>query len=318
MTFPRAHFYGESRRQVFTNLPEGDEEEGYCALLQKTMYGTQDASSVWQETYTKLMDAHGIKNGSAWPAIFGCSERGLRMLVHGDDFFVLGDEEGQKFVERVLAEKFEYRVDGCIGPEAADSSTLTVLNRIIEYDKATGTVKYEADPRHAEMVVKTLGLETAKPVTTPAEKQTLQSVLASMSMPTLPPDQASLYRSVVMRASYLSQDRADIAEAVKTLARRMQSPTEYDLTRLKRLGRYLKGRPRVQILFRPQQMFTKLRCYVDSDHAGCLITRRSTSGLILMAGRHCIKSSSTLQSTISLSSGESEFYMPLLRGLRSP
>ncbi|CAE7245381.1 unnamed protein product [Symbiodinium sp. CCMP2592] len=304
----RAHFYGQSRRKVYTNLPEGDEQEGYCALLQRTMYGTQDASSVWQETYTKLMDGHGIKNGSAWPAIFGCSERGLRMLVHGDDFFVLGDDDGQKFVEGVLAEKFEYRIDGCIGPEATDGTTLTVLNRIIEYDKATGTVKYEADPRHAEMVVKSLGLETAKPVTTPAEKQTLQSVLASMTMPPLPPDQASLYRSVVMRASYLSQDRADIAEAVKTLARRMQSPTEYDMSRLKRLGRYLKGRPRVQILFRPQQMFTKLRCYVDSDHAGCLVTRRSTSGLILMAGRHCIKSSSTLQSTISLSSGESEYY----------
>ena len=42
----RAHFYGTSRRMVFTNLPEGYEEEGKCALLEKTMYGTEDAASI--------------------------------------------------------------------------------------------------------------------------------------------------------------------------------------------------------------------------------------------------------------------------------
>ena len=183
-----------------------------------------------------------------------------------------------------------------------------MLNRIIEYNKDTGTIAYEADPRHAEMIVKTLGLESAKVVSTPSEKQTLDEVLSDMALPTVASDRISLFRSVVMRAAYLAQDRADIAEAVKTLARRMQGPTESDFTRLKRLGRFLKGKPRVVTVFRPQQAFNKLRCYVDSDHAGCLMTRRSTTGLVLMAGRHCIKASSNLQSTISLSSGESEFY----------
>ena len=80
-----------------------------------------------------------------------------------------------------------------------------------------------------------------------------------------------------MRAAYLAQDRADIAEAVKTLARRMQGPTESDFTRLKRLGRFLEGKPRVVTVFRPQQSFNKLRCYVDSDHAGCLATHYRVS-----------------------------------------
>ena len=34
----RAHFYGESRRRVFTTLPPGYEDDGFCALLLKTMY----------------------------------------------------------------------------------------------------------------------------------------------------------------------------------------------------------------------------------------------------------------------------------------
>ena len=50
----RAHFYGESQRAVYVTLPEGDESENMCALLHKTMYGTQDASHVWQEHSLKI------------------------------------------------------------------------------------------------------------------------------------------------------------------------------------------------------------------------------------------------------------------------
>ena len=53
---------------------------------------------------------------------------------------------------------------------------------------------------------------------------------------------------------------------------------------------------------------------VDSDHAGCLRTRRSTSGMARMLGSDCIKASSNLQSPIALSSGESEFYA-LVKGV---
>ena len=55
-------------------------------------------------------------------------------------------------------------------------------------------------------------------------------------------------------------------------------------------------------------MSKEIVMYCDSDHAGCLITRRSTTGLVTMLGSHCVKHSSNVQSTISLSSGESEFY----------
>eukprot|EP00959_Pyramimonas_sp_CCMP1952_P207695 4344258-Pyramimonas_sp.AAC.1 len=53
-----------------------------------------------------------------------------------------------------------------------------------------------------------------------------------------------------MRASHLAPDRADIGDAVKNLAKRMQSPKQVDMARLKRS---LKGRPRlVQVLRRGQ------------------------------------------------------------------
>ena len=51
-----------------------------------------------------------------------------------------------------------------------------------------------------------------------------------------------------------------------------------------------------------------IRVYVDTDHAGCAVTRRSTTGMVLMLGTHTVKTACNLQSTIALSSGESEWY----------
>ena len=114
-----------------------------------------------------------------------------------------------------------------------------------------------------------------------------------------------------MRAAYLSQDRPDLSCSTKELARDMQKPTEQSMTNLKRLGRYLKKRPRLVQLFVEQTSTTnvvRLDVYGDSDHAGCLKTRKSTTGMVLMRDAHCLKVSSHTQSTISLSSGESEYY----------
>ena len=46
----------------------------------------------------------------------------------------------------------------------------------------------------------------------------------------------------------------------------------------------------------------------DSDWAGEMVSRKSTSGIIAMFGRHLIAGKSNLQSTIAMSSCEAEFY----------
>ena len=45
---------------------------------------------------------------------------------------------------------------------------------------------------------------------------------------------------------------------------------------------------------------------VDTDFAGCRVTRRSTSGGVALRGGHCVRHWSSTQPTISLSSGEAE------------
>ena len=56
--------------------------------------------------------------------------------------------------------------------------------------------------------------------------------------------------------------------------------------------------------------------FIDSDHAGCLRTRKSTSSFKIMYGQHLLRSASSTQAVISLSSGESEFYS-LVKGVEA-
>ena len=47
--------------------------------------------------------------------------------------------------------------------------------------------------------------------------------------------------------------------------------------------------------------------YTDSNWAGCLRTRRSTSGGIVVLDGGAIKSCSSTQATVAMSSGEAEY-----------
>ena len=94
----RAHFYGEAQREIYVTLPPGDEQEGYCAILKKTMYGTQDASHAWQEDYSNHLKKKRFHQGQAWTSVFRHDELDIKLLVHGDDFLVLADQEGQEYL----------------------------------------------------------------------------------------------------------------------------------------------------------------------------------------------------------------------------
>ena len=129
----------------------------------------------------------------------------------------------------------------------------------------------------------------------------------------LNPTQTTQYRGMAARLNYLALDRADIQYATKEASKFMSAPTEGNWTRMKRIGRYLKGNPRLVQMFRWQGATTALHTYIDNDWAGDKLTRKSTSGGIAFLGSHCLKSWSTNQTVIALSSAEAELYA-LLKG----
>ena len=119
-------------------------------------------------------------------------------------------------------------------------------------------------------------------------------------------EETALFRATAARANYLALDRPEVAFAAKELCRRMSAPRRRDLAALRRLCRYLLGVPRVVYHFRPLPAGLPLQVHADTDFAGCIHTRRSTSGGCASRGGHLLKHWSTTQKAITLSSGEAE------------
>ena len=87
----------------------------------------------------------------------------------------------------------------------------------------------------------------------------------------------------------------------------MLEPTVLSQEMLKKMARYLAGKPRLVYRYIWQDHPADgLLVSCDTDFAGCTNTRRSTSSGVAMYGTHCLKHWASTQSTIALSSGEAE------------
>ena len=117
---------------------------------------------------------------------------------------------------------------------------------------------------------------------------------------------ATTYRALSARVNYLASDRPDIAYMAKELCRDFAHPTQKSVERLKRLVRYLRHKPRMVWHYDYQPVSSDLVVCVDTDFAGCQVTRRSTSGGAMFRGRHLLRHWSKTQTTVALSSAEAE------------
>ena len=251
----------------------------------------------------EAMELIGFEKGKSCPCTFVHEARELRAVVHGDDFTVLGWENQLDWFWQKIKEKFECKHRGRIGPKAKDAKSIRILNRVVTWTEEG--IEYEGDQRHVEICMKELKLcEDSKEVTTPGEK----SQKKNQSREVLGRDESKKFRGITARLNYLGQDRSDIQNAAKELSKAMANPTDEDLIKAKRVVRYLKGRPRFVLKYGYQEKPTGLSVWTDTDFAGCSKTRKSTSGGLIMHGTHVIKSWSTIQAVIALSSGEAEYY----------
>ena len=116
-----------------------------------------------------------------------------------------------------------------------------------------------------------------------------------------------------MRLAYIAADRMDISFISKEIARTMANPTVDALEAMKRCVRYLKGKPRAVLVYERQPPPSCLTGFSDSDWAGCVVTRKSTSCSIIVHGKHYLCGTSNTQQVLALSSPEAEYYA-LVRG----
>ena len=319
----RAHFYAPATREVYIQLPPEDPRAGdgvSCGRLLRTMYGTLDAADHWASHYSEVLDKAGFKRGEASPCHFYHRDLDAWVLVHGDDFLCVAREAGRQQLHRALAAAYEIKSE-TIGPAPNDRKEMRVLGRIIRYTEAGDGLTIEADPAHLEVVLENLGLETSKPVASPGARE--ESSLTAREIeqrrlamaPVAPEDdiasaltgqQLKDYQSLAARLNFYSMDRPDVQFAVKELMRRLSCPDEDDWVKLKRVARYLRGAERAIIRYPWAPLATKVQVFADSDHAGCIRTRKSSYGGIVLWGEAFVKSWSRTMQLLALSSGEAE------------
>ena len=411
----RAYFYAKSVRPTYIKLPSEDPrsgEEGLVGKLMMSMYGTRDAAQNWAEEYSATLLRAGYKRGIANPCLFYSAAEDCSVMVHGDDFVAVGNKKATGKLKQSLEEAYKVKCE-VLGDGADELQEIRILNRVIRREKHGLTL--EADPRHAEIVVRDLGLEGSKSSKLPGSKEehkrtggpagagvysieggstpikagsrsetavekttynksgeeahvsedgstpikagsqsetAVEKTTYNKSGETssisntallypqmfgrgkgkcewidqgvdaveethtqeeidetpLEKGDAKVFRGVAARLNYMSPDRPDMQYAIKEAARCMAQPRECDWPLLKKIGRYLLGRPRLVIQFRWQKRPSCLDGYTDSDWGGCTKSRKSTSGAVIMVGKHVIKSYSRQQKVIALSSAEAETY----------
>ena len=100
--------------------------------------------------------------------------------------------------------------------------------------------------------------------------------------------------------------RPDIAQAVGAVSKFNAKPTEAHLTAIKRILRYLKGTVNLSLDYQKTED-GKLIEYLDSDYAGDLDDRHSTTGNIFPMSGGPISWLSKKQAIVTLSTSEAEY-----------
>ena len=124
----RAYFHAKARRKVYVELSKEDYEEGKCGLLRKAKYGTRDAAQNWELEYTEMMTEAGFRQGAYSACVFYHEENNVRVVVHGDDFTVLGPSKGFDWFRGVVQQRMEMKFKNRL--ERGKPGAVKILNRI--------------------------------------------------------------------------------------------------------------------------------------------------------------------------------------------
>eukprot|EP00253_Pinus_taeda_P022671 PITA_22671 len=115
-----------------------------------------------------------------------------------------------------------------------------------------------------------------------------------------------LYKSIVGSLMYLTATRPDIMHAVSLISRFMERPKETHWQAAKRILRYVNGTKGFGILYSSSETF-RLTGYTESDWAGSVDDRKSTSGYVFHMGSRAISWASKKQPVVALSTAEVEY-----------
>ena len=174
----RVHFQGTAQKLICIKLLVEDRQkyrkEKFGRLV-KSMYGTRDASHIWQLDYVNLIcgESGGFRRGKHSAALFHNPNQDVRKAVHDDDFVCVSDDDELKHIDSLLKSKYTAKDMETLGFDDSDVKSLLWLNRVfrVGVDQTGQYLDIEHDLRPAPLIISESGCNAkTKRVSTPRKK----------------------------------------------------------------------------------------------------------------------------------------------------
>ncbi|GJR06788.1 retrovirus-related pol polyprotein from transposon TNT 1-94 [Tanacetum coccineum] len=261
-------------------------------LLRKALYGLKQAPRAWYDELSNFLMSKGFTKGTIDPTLFKIKyeEDILLVQIYVDDIiFGSTNPKYSKRFEKLMHSRFEMSLMGemkfFLGLQIHQSPKGIFINQA----------------KYALEIMKKHNMDNCHSIGTPlATKPKLDVDLSGE-----PVDQSD-YRSKIGSLMYLTSSRPDLVQAVCYCARYQARPTQKHLKEVKRIFKYLKGTINMGLWY-PKDSGFELTAFSDADHAGCLDTRKSTSGGIQFLGDKLVSWMSKKQNCTAMSSAEAEY-----------
>ncbi len=294
-----AFLNGDIDEDIYLKQPPGYEEgtSNLVCHLRRALYGLRQAPRQWHARLKKELEGLGFTESEADPGLFIYNDKHdtIYLLVYVDDLLVAAKElSSVEWAKCKIKDTFDARDMG----EAE-----VYLGMLIKRDRANLSLKLSQEKMTTQLLSKHQLLD-AKPKSVPIST----SIKLSKDEGEPLNKEKYGYSQLVGSLMYLAVcTRPDIAQAVGALAKYMAAPTVIHWAAATGVLRYLAGTKDYGINFGREGCNTELVGYCDSDYAGDLDTRRSTTGYVFVINGGAITWSSRRQQTVAASTTEAEY-----------
>ena len=297
-----AFLHGDLEEQIFMVQPEGFQtEDGKVCLLLKSLYGLKQAPRCWNKKFTSFLEEFKLKATDADPCVFvstGKEKKIILALYVDDGICCCSDREVLDKLVKALKTAFEIMVGDCscfVGIEIKRNRTKRQMFLSQETYARKILNKYNMSDAHAISVPADPHVKLCKDMH-PRQDEGLED------MNNFP------YRAAIGHLMYLMTcTRPDLAYAVSTLSQFMVKPNILHWRAVQRVLRYLKGTTGYGITFMQGNKKHVLSGFSDSDFAGDIDERKSTSGYVFLLNNGPVTWRSRRQRMTAISSTEAEY-----------
>lgn len=291
-----AFLHGELKEDVYVTQPEGflvkgEEEKVY--KLKKALYGLKQAPRAWYSRIEAYFLKEDFERCPSEHTLFTKSKEGKFIIVslYVDDLIFTGNDK--RFCD-------EFKNSMMLEFEMTDLGKMKYFLGVEVKQCQDGI--FICQRKYAKEVLVRFGMEESNSVKNPIVPGTK-----------LHKDEGgervdeTMFKQLVGSLMYLTVTRPDLMFGVCLLSRFMSSPRVSHWLAAKRILRYLKGTTRLGIFYRSGEKNMNLVGYTDSDYAGDLNDRRSTSGFAFLVAAGAVSWASKKQPVVALSTTEAEY-----------